>query len=65
MATLADSKSTHESNSLKGIALDHIGVIAARIRNDLSAPTTGLKSLQEVRALSLLPSHSSRTAVQR
>ncbi|GAA5844309.1 hypothetical protein JCM9279_001763 [Rhodotorula babjevae] len=47
MATLADSKSTHESNSLKGIALDHIGVIAARIRNDLSAPTTDLKSLRE------------------
>ncbi|KPV73441.1 uncharacterized protein RHOBADRAFT_55179 [Rhodotorula graminis WP1] len=47
MATLADSKSTHESNSLKTIALEHIGVIAARIRNDLSVPTTGLKSLRE------------------
>ncbi|GAA5903419.1 hypothetical protein JCM8208_001915 [Rhodotorula glutinis] len=47
MATLADSKSTHESNSLKVIALEHIGVIAARIRNDLSAASTGLKSLRE------------------
>jgi len=56
MATLADPKSTHESNALKGLALDYIGTIAARIRQDLSAKATGLRSLREVR------SHSSPDA---
>lgn len=59
MTTLLDPKSTHEINALKGIALDHVGVIAARIRMDRSmvlklegdTGDSSLKTLQEVRFL--------------
>ncbi|GAA6048643.1 hypothetical protein JCM3770_001996 [Rhodotorula araucariae] len=47
MATLADPKSTHESNALKGLALEYIGVIAARIRFNAGKPTSGLRGLRE------------------
>lgn len=49
MATLADSKSTHEVNALKGLALEHVGAIAARVRHDLGEAGTGIKSVREVR----------------
>ncbi|BGP51653.1 Sister chromatid cohesion protein 2 [Rhodotorula kratochvilovae] len=48
MATLADPKSTHESNALKGIALEYVGAIAARVRLDVGKATSGLRSLREV-----------------
>ncbi|GAA5904538.1 hypothetical protein JCM6882_004901 [Rhodosporidiobolus microsporus] len=35
MATLADPKSTHEGNALKALALEYLGLVAARIRSDL------------------------------
>ncbi|GJN94290.1 hypothetical protein Rhopal_007364-T1 [Rhodotorula paludigena] len=48
MATLADSKSTHEVNALKGLALEHVGAIAARVRHDLGEAGTGIKSVREL-----------------
>lgn len=49
MATLADQKSSHENNALKGIALEHLGNIASRICNDLAAAPGHLPSLHDVR----------------
>lgn len=53
MATLADPKTSHESNALKGVSLDHLGPIAARICQALSSSSQdgGLKTLQDVRSL--------------
>ncbi|GAA5958783.1 hypothetical protein JCM21900_004761 [Sporobolomyces salmonicolor] len=49
MATLADPKSTHETNALKGIALDHLGTIAARVCRDLGQRgKEQLRSLREI-----------------
>ncbi|KAK4330559.1 Sister chromatid cohesion protein 2 [Rhodotorula toruloides] len=48
MATLADSKSSHENNALKGIALEHLGNIASRICKDLAAAPGNLPSLRDV-----------------
>ncbi|GAA5948648.1 hypothetical protein JCM10213_003568, partial [Rhodosporidiobolus nylandii] len=47
MATLADPKSTHEGNSLKGIALEYLGPIAARIRQDVGAAAGELSGWRE------------------
>ncbi|GAA5844746.1 hypothetical protein JCM11251_002267 [Rhodosporidiobolus azoricus] len=47
MATLADPKSSHEVNALKGIALEYLGTIAARIRNDLGEKKNGGGGLRE------------------
>jgi hypothetical protein len=49
MSALSDNKTSTEANSLRGIALDHLGVIIARIRLDLDAAEKDqLKSLHEV-----------------
>ncbi|GAA5875871.1 hypothetical protein JCM1840_002960 [Sporobolomyces johnsonii] len=49
MATLAEPKSTHETNALKGIALDHLGTITARVCQDLGKRgKEQLKSLREI-----------------
>ncbi|GAA6060785.1 hypothetical protein JCM10212_005434 [Sporobolomyces blumeae] len=49
MSTLSDSKSTHEVNALKGIALDHLGSIAARLCRDLRDGTDEqMRSLREI-----------------
>lgn len=47
---LAEPKSTHDANALKGLALDHVGQITARIRQDLGpdSKATTYKSLQEI-----------------
>ncbi|GAA6021361.1 hypothetical protein JCM10207_002022 [Rhodosporidiobolus poonsookiae] len=48
MATLADPKSSHEVNALKGIALEYLGTIAARIRQDTTGVGVGdVPSLRE------------------
>lgn len=51
MSSLADPKSTHELNALKGVSLDHVGSIAARIRQDKAAAShwPAIRTLQEVR----------------
>lgn len=49
MATLADPKSSHENNALKGIALEHLGNITSRICKDLAAAPGHVPSLREVR----------------
>lgn len=57
MATLVDSKSTHEINALKNVSLDHLGLIGARIRGELNKSLKvkeGLKTLPEVRFFSLI-----------
>lgn len=50
MTHLADPKTTHEANALKGVALDHLGPIGARIRLNLELSTRdgSLKTFQEV-----------------
>ncbi|CDR46094.1 RHTO0S12e00276g1_1 [Rhodotorula toruloides] len=48
MATLADPKSSHENNALKGIALEHLGNIASRICKDLAAAPGNLPSLRDL-----------------
>ncbi|ORY37374.1 sister chromatid cohesion C-terminus-domain-containing protein, partial [Leucosporidium creatinivorum] len=50
MSSLADPKSTHELNALKGLSLDHVGSIAARIRHDCSSAShwPALQSLPEI-----------------
>ena len=56
MTQLMDSKTTPEANALKGVALDHIGQIGARIQHDLELATKNesLKTLHEVRPSSPL-----------
>ncbi|GAA5873259.1 hypothetical protein JCM8547_008616 [Rhodosporidiobolus lusitaniae] len=49
MATLADPKSSHESNALKGLALEYLGSVASRIRSDLSLKAAGETSLGSFR----------------
>ena len=50
MSYLGETKSSHDTNAYKGLALDHVGQIAARIRRDLGsvgqAPV--YKPLQEI-----------------
>lgn len=41
MSTLADGKSSAEANALKAVALDHLGSIGSRIKQDLTAPSRG------------------------
>ncbi|GAA5958305.1 hypothetical protein JCM3765_004786 [Sporobolomyces pararoseus] len=49
MTALSDTKTSAEANSLRGIALDHLGVIIARIRHDCDAAEKDqLKSLHEI-----------------
>ncbi|GAA5994954.1 hypothetical protein JCM5350_007201 [Sporobolomyces pararoseus] len=49
MTALSDTKTSAEANSLRGIALDHLGVIIARIRHDCDAAEKDqLKSLPEI-----------------
>ncbi|KAL8277535.1 hypothetical protein RQP46_010090 [Phenoliferia psychrophenolica] len=58
MTQLMDPKTSADANALKGVALDHIGQIAARIRFDNAATTSDgeLKTLHEIIAESDVPS---------
>ncbi|SCV73614.1 BQ2448_6044 [Microbotryum intermedium] len=45
LKSLADTKSTHEGNALKSVALDHLCAIGARLRQDATAkPATSYSS---------------------
>ncbi|KAI5476699.1 cohesin loading factor subunit SCC2 [Pseudohyphozyma bogoriensis] len=53
IGTLKESKNSPEANALKGIALDHLGPIAARLRKDsieiaLAPEEVRVKTLQEI-----------------
>ncbi|KAK4701477.1 cohesin loading factor subunit SCC2, partial [Phenoliferia sp. Uapishka_3] len=57
MAHLADPKTSHEANALKGLSLDHLGTIGARLRHDINLSTSdgSLKTLLEILMESDLP----------
>ncbi|GAA6018662.1 hypothetical protein JCM8202_000602 [Rhodotorula sphaerocarpa] len=48
MATLADPKTSHENNALKGLALDQLGMIIAHIHGLLAVDTASLKSPTQI-----------------
>ncbi|GAA5984976.1 hypothetical protein JCM11641_005602 [Rhodosporidiobolus odoratus] len=48
MATLSDAKSTHESNALKGLALEYLGSIAAKIQEDSASAAGEMSGLGEI-----------------
>ena len=48
MTAMADSKTTLEVNAMKGVALDHLGAIGARLRQDSLDDQSTLKTLPEV-----------------
>lgn len=54
MIALNETKNTVEINSLKAIALDWLGVTAARLRKDSLRVPESAKSLVEVDRFSLL-----------
>lgn len=47
MLSIADPKTTHEVTAMKGVSLDHVGTIAARLRSDSLKETVDLKTHQE------------------
>lgn len=48
MTALADTKTTAEVTAIKGVALEHLGTIGARVRADFPDESKGFKSLHEV-----------------
>lgn len=48
MATLADSKTSHENNALKALALDHLGTVTAHVRRLIADSDDGLDSLRGI-----------------